>query len=357
MLVVHLRGGHGISPAKRLFTSSLLLFTSHLSYVVVINNISMIDVLTGSEFVMNRAQSVRIDHERLAQIAAQYKSVESKHWLLEAPFNLQQLSEPEIVNFLLLFYALIFCFWGEPKWTVDYQDQKYDGSFGLLIALRKAYENGIPILDWAYWQGISQEEFSSVLRGNVIIPLFDERLAIVHEVGRILMAKYQGQAAQLIQSCGKDARKLLECLSSDFPSFRDTAHYDDQEIAFYKRAQLFVVDVYHFFAGKGLGDLSHIDSITALADYKVPQILRHLGILVYAEDLAHLVDTKQEIAHDSQPEIEIRVANIWAVELMRRIVSQKLPMVTSTEINDYFWLQSQTAQNMRPYHRSRTIFY
>lgn len=317
----------------------------------------MINILAGSEFVMKHAQSVRIDHDRLAQIADQYHSVESKHWLLEAPFDLQALSASEIVNFLLLFYALIFCFWGEHKWTVEYNGQYYDGSFGLLVALRKAYENGTPILDWAYWQSITHDQFATVLAGNVMIPLFEERLAIVHEVGQVMMSEYQGQAKQLIQSCGKDARKLLECLSSSFPSFRDVSHYAAQEIAFYKRAQLFVVDVYHFFAGKGLGELSHIDTITALPDYKVPQILRHLGILIYSEDLATSVDNKQELQHDTKPEIEIRAANVWSVELLRSIVSKRIPEITSTEINDYFWLQSQTAQNMKPYHRSRTIFY
>ncbi len=231
----------------------------------------MIDILTGAAFVMKHAQSVRIDPDRIAQIAGQYQSVESKHWLLESPFDLKQLSAAEIVNFLLLFYALIFCFWGEPKWTVDYHGQHYDGSFGLLIALRKAYENGTPILDWAYWKTVTHDQFATVLAGNVVIPLFEERLAIVHEVGQVMMEKYHGQAEQLIQSCGKDAQELLACLSKDFSSFRDVSQYDSQEIAFYKRAQLFVVDVYHFFAGKGLGELRHIDTITALADYKVPR--------------------------------------------------------------------------------------
>ncbi len=314
-------------------------------------------ILAASEEVMRLAQFVTIDQERLRAFAEQYQPVHSKHWLHDAPFDLANLSIENTANFLLLFYSLIFCFWGEPKWTIDYLGEKYDGSYGLLVALRRAYEQGKPIFDWSYWQHISSEEFAAIFAGNVEIPLFAERLAIVHEIGTVTSKQHQGQAANLIKACGKDARKLLALLSDHYPSFRDISTYNGASVPFYKRAQLFVIDIFHFFEGQGLGELEHIDNITALADYKVPQVLRHLGIVTYAADLAQKVDTKTELVYNSPSEVEIRAANVWTVELLRRLIAVHNPEVTSTAINDSLWLQSQTAKDMQPYHRCRNIYY
>lgn len=314
-------------------------------------------ILAASEFVMKQAQSVSIDEGRLEAFALGYQPVHSRHWLHDVPFDWNNLSPENIANFLLLFYSLIFCFWGEPKWTIEYQDNKYDGSFGLLIALKRAYEQGKPIFNWHFWEGISQEEFAEILAGNVEIPLFAERLAIVHEVGMVTNKLYQSQASNLIKACGKDARKLLGLISENYPSFRDVSSYNGVSVPFYKRAQLWVIDIFHFFDGQGLGELEHTDIITALADYKVPQSLRHFGIINYVPELADLVDNKIELAYNSPAEVEIRAANIWSIELLRRSIAKNIPTITSTEINDYLWLQSQSAEGMAPYHRCRNVFY
>lgn len=314
-------------------------------------------ILAASEMVMKHAQFVTINEAQLLAFAQGYQPVHSRHWLHDVPFDWNRLSPENIANFLLLFYSLIFCFWGEPKWTIEYQGSKYDGSFGLLIALKRAYDQGKPILDWHFWEEISREEFAEILAGNVEIPLFTERLAIVHEAGKVTNHLYQSQASNLIKTCEKDARKLLALLSENYPSFRDVSTYNGVSVPFYKRAQLFVIDIFHFFEGKGLGELEHTDIITALADYKVPQSLRHFGIIHYNSELANLVDTKTELIYNSPAEVEIRAANIWSIELLRRLIEKSLPNITSTEINDYLWLQSQSATNMAPYHRCRNTFY
>ena len=41
-------------------------------------------------------------------------------------------------------------------------------------------------------------------------------------------------------------------------------------------------------------------------DYRVPQILRSLGILEYSEELSKTVDSKNEITKGSWKEVQIR---------------------------------------------------
>ena len=52
------------------------------------------------------------------------------------------------------------------------------------------------------------------------------------------------------------------------------------------------------------------------ADYRVPQILRHLKIFEYSDHLAKIVDNNIELAYSSTEEIEIRAATVLAVELI-----------------------------------------
>ena len=70
------------------------------------------------------------------------------------------------------------------------------------------------------------------------------------------------------------------------------ATYQGRKVYFYKRAQIFATDLHAAFGSKGWGRFEDLDELTAFADYKLPQVLRHVGILCYAEQLAHKVDQK-----------------------------------------------------------------
>jgi len=50
------------------------------------------------------------------------------------------------------------------------------------------------------------------------------------------------------------------------------------------------------------------------ADYRVPQILRHLGIFVYSDELAAAIDGEQELAYSSKLEVELRAATVVTVD-------------------------------------------
>ena len=64
--------------------------------------------------------------------------------------------------------------------------------------------------------------------------------------------------------------------------FQDHTIYDGVQVFFYKRAQILVGDIWGAFKGQGLGKFEDIDKITMFADYRVPQILLELDILVYS---------------------------------------------------------------------------
>jgi hypothetical protein len=263
-------------------------------------------------------------------------------------------------NWILALDAMNFCFWSEkdqPRWRVVYKGETLDGYLAEAAALTRAVEDGIPVWDAGYLAQLSSETLASIFRGEQTIPLFEQRLQNVREVGRVLLERFDGQFTNVIAAAEYNAVKLTLMLAQQFSSFHDEALYRSQPVCFYKRAQLCVSDIWHVFKGQSWGKISDTDQLTAFADYKLPQILRHFGVLDYDPELARRVDSRQLLARGSEEEIEIRAATIWACELLRRqLLTLDYPL-NATEIDLRLWLLAQHSDGMRPYHRTRTQFY
>ena len=91
------------------------------------------------------------------------------------------------------------------------------------------------------------------------------------------------------------------------------------------------------------------------SDYKIPQVLRALGILEYSKDLENLVDNKKEIKINSVYEVEIRSNMIVVIDKIKKLLNNK---VCAIDINDYIWKQSRNKYlHLKPYHLTRTINY
>lgn len=318
----------------------------------------MTTILKTTKFVVDNSHSVKINMDRINDFAGTFEHGSIHHWLSEAPFNFSHFSDKDKLHFLFVFNALSFCYWGEPKWTIDFEGKSYDGAWGMIMALGRATQEGYNILDFNYCASLSAENFKNILRANTEIPLFKERLKIINGIGKIALKKYDGQIANLIEGANNDSQKLLNLIITSFSGFKDESIYNEQIIFFNKRAQLLVSDIYQIFNDQGFGELKNIDSITACADYKLPQILRKFGILTYSKELADKIDAKQELSHNSNEEIEIRANTIWAIEYIKQIVAKRNPKIMSSEINDHLWLAAQEKfSDDKPYHRTRTTAY
>lgn len=98
------------------------------------------------------------------------------------------------------------------------------------------------------------------------------------------------------------------------------------------------------------------------ADYRVPQILRHRGILEYNEELANLVDSEKELAYSSPEEVELRAFTLIAVEQIIERIRQddylKNKIKCSYEVDWLLWqLGEKSLGEMKPHHRVKSVFY
>jgi hypothetical protein len=101
-----------------------------------------------------------------------------------------------------------------------------------------------------------------------------------------------------------------------------------------------------------------MERLTAFADYKLPQVLRELGIISYRPGLAARVDAMERLQPGSEEEVEIRAMTVWAVEELRKGFRETGRKLTSPQVDNWLWQLGQTdAFRQRPFHRCRTIFY
>jgi hypothetical protein len=278
--------------------------------------------------------------------------------LSASPINYAHLNDADKLNFLLVFNSTSFCYWGEPKWTVEYKGEKYDGSWAMVATIMRALDEGKPILDAKYRASISREDYQHILRGNVEIPLFEERWKITKAIASVLMERYDGDFGKFVKDANGDAHKLLEMIIGQLAAFEDIASYKGKTIYFYKRAQLLIEDINQVFGGEGYGDLINLDGFTACADYKLPQSLRKLGIISYSKNLKEKIDNLVQLPKGSPEEVEIRANTIWAVEMIKKELQMVGKSTSSMGINDHLWLMGQKKNSDdKPYHRTLTTAY
>ena len=306
------------------------------------------EIIKSCNYVSENSKYVKINENKLREFAESMEQVKTNHWLSFSPYNLLDLPIETIVNFLLIYESIDFSFWGNPKWTIQANGKNEDGSIALLYAiLRYVKEKN------ADFSEISKEEFAKILKGNVEIPLFEERYKIIRNVSKIVNEKMKGNFYEYIKDITSDI-ELFDLIIRDFPSFKDERTYNGKTIYFYKLAQLLTSDILHMRELKeGIKvDYSHL---VGCSDYKIPQVMRGLGILEYNEELANIIDKKEEIKQNSIYEVEIRANMLIVIDLIKRKLNDR---VCAIDINDYIWGQGKNKSiNLKPYHLTRTTNY
>ena len=321
---------------------------------------TMNEVLETTRHVKERSQQVTIDEQVLADFSRKLieDGIEIPPWNYDYHFFD---GGQETVAYLLILDSINFCFWPKPgadKWEVQYKSETLSGYYALAASLKKAIDSGVPITRANYLAELPLGKLRQILGGSGELQLMEARAHILNELGAFLIKEYNGEAYRLVEAAENLALNLVGLLVENLPSFRDVAEYYGKKIYFYKRAQIFAADLYGAFGGKDWGYLKDINNLTAFADYKLPQVLRHVGILQYSPSMEHKVDQGIFLEAGSPGEIEIRANIIWAVELIRQELTQMGKKLRDFEIDWILWNLGQESQfKAKPYHRTVTTFY
>ena len=311
-------------------------------------------ILDSIKYVVDNSNYVVINRNNIDNVISLLKESKREPWLNSDYLDLENFSQEQILFYLILCESLNFCYWdSDIKWKIEYKDEWYSGSFGLFYAISKAIKNGYNLLNIEYLENITIEELDEIFKGTTSIPLLKERFEIIKQ----LVSEYK-QISNITQSMSANSDiELLNNIVNHFSNFRDISLYKGREIYFFKRAILLVGDLILNISSISKS-VKNDDNMTGCADYKIPQVLRHLGILEYSDDLTTLIDERQEIQHDSEMEVEIRANMLYAIELIKEKLHQNGIDMNSVQIDNALCLLSKNKEfKDKPHHLTRTIYY
>ena len=318
------------------------------------------EVLESCRKAAEKSRFVRIDKAALERFSGMLSAQDVAIPPWEARFHFKG-DEEETVAYLLVLDTLNFCFWpapGKTTWEIPYESGWLSGYYALALSLKRALETGTPLVDPKYLVSLSLEGLKEILGGRGELQLLKPRLEILRDLGRVLLERFDGKAFKIVRSAHGSAVTLARLLAEGLSSFKDVAEYRGEKVYFYKRAQIFAADLYGTFSGESWGHFRDMQALTAFADYKLPQVLRHVGILHYEKRLGDRVDQKIPLEAGGVEEVEIRANTIVAVERIRQELAGHAKNLRAFEMDWILWnLGQEEAFKERPYHRTVTIFY
>lgn len=314
------------------------------------------------------------------------------------------------ISYVMVLDTLNFSFW--PSST----ELEYDV---LARCLRDVLRKRPVAFSASHLKVVTEDDLAQWFAPHVL-PNLPTRAAFLRELGWMLDRYCSGDPLRLLKAARHSAVALCDLLIAYLPNLRDEAVYADpgqpgsaQRVFFYKRAQIMVADMWAAFgrqtcsasaaassasraspvnlsgrstpkqaqsedpgSGTGISTPSSerlhpacfydIDRLTCFADYRIPQLLRGRGVLLYEPALAQAVDAKQMIPAGSTHELEIRACTVTAVEALRALLLERHAVrLTSIELDWRLWqigekeacTGDRELAKTSPHHRTDTVFY
>lgn len=267
------------------------------------------------------------------------------------PFDSHAAQALEGIPYFIAMDSINFQFWDVTATGVflRYRHAGLEGALAMQQAFRQAWEAQAARLAHLSGTGHTRAVIEALfhrIAAEGVSGIFGDIPAAAARTGILL--EVLGDAGRLIEVSAKLYAALVlrgslgwaeaELLATRFP-----LAYGDRYL---KKAQLTLM----FIAGQWQGPDCRLE-VTAAADYQLPKILRAMGILRYAPELAARVDSQQLIDADSREERAIRAATVLACEKLAAHLGCAVP-----EVDFWLWVNRNRARDAK-FHLTRTTAY
>lgn len=246
-------------------------------------------------------------------------------------------------EFNIVLNAINHMFWSVSP-TGEFIRYEHDGQVGALAmsaAMGKAWSDRGGALHRARLKGhpLVLQDIHDMFGA---IPGPEDRLSILNEV--LLssdLGRWGHRSEVATQLCPMAAftTTMAAGLADSFP-----LAFGDRLL---KKAQLAVSNIWREACHRGF---DHPCRLTAFADYQIPNVLRAMGLLTYAPDLAAHIDAGHLIPAQSEDECAIRGASILAIEEIS--ASQNVQVA---DVDHWIWQRRKSPTT--PFHRTLTTAY
>lgn len=320
--------------------------------------------------VMAETRDVRIDQRAVERVARQLVDDAAEPPAWDDTLHFRGTPE-ETAGWVVVLDMLNYCFWPQGpdpdvRWRVTWRGVTHDGYDALAAALHRAVvDDGEPIWALAWLRAIDAGTVARILRGDEGgpgIPLLEERISCLRDLAEPRHQR-DAQPADIAIDARGSADRVVRLAIRRYLMYEDTAVWRRRDglvldVPMLKRAQILAADLAGALRGTELAITKDLDLLTAFADYKVPQVLRHLGVLRYAEPLSRWIHYRDRIPPNHPCEVAIRAGTVQACE---RIVAAARGLgleITAAELDWRLWQLGQSLPGtVEPYHRTVTTNY
>ena len=313
-------------------------------------------VLSSVSKVIPQLSCLEIDVEKLHELAIN---------LSKEDFGINYEGNPNIVPVeyirkTMLINTLNFVF-TDFSTSVKYKIENLSDTDAMVYQIDKALIEGVPLTQGHYMRDMDLKEFKRIFTGNIEMPMADEKVEILNNVGDTLVTKYDGDWINFIDDGPKklydNGEGLVERLVRDFKRFDDHSIFENEKVYFLKLAQLAFWGI-HRELSKRYFYIEDMENMTAFADYIIPVALESFGIVKYSSGLKEKIDSGILIDRDSIEEIEIRSTSIYVTAKLTELINNyknEEEKIIIPQLDFKLWTDFHADE--RPHHLTKTIMY
>ena len=313
-------------------------------------------VLSSVSKVIPKLSCLELDIEKLHETAIN---------LSKEDFGINYEGNPNIVPVeyirkTMLINTLNFVF-TDFSTSVKYKIENLSDTDAMVYQIDKALIEGVSLTQGHYMRDMDLKEFKRIFTGNIEMPMADEKVEILNNVGDTLVTKYDGDWINFIDDGPKklydNGEGLVERLVRDFKRFDDHSIFENEKVYFLKLAQLAFWGI-HRELSKKYFYIEDMENMTAFADYIIPVALESFGIVKYSSGLKEKIDSGILIDRDSIEEIEIRSTSIYVTAKLTELINNyknEEEKIIIPQLDFKLWTDFHADE--RPHHLTKTIMY
>jgi len=259
-----------------------------------------------SEVLLTSPRYVKFNETRVQEVAEILQSYDLEIPPWNFPGQYPQTDDfEELCLYYLIFNSINYCYFDQ-----DGKKFRRDDVSGSTLALACLLERWDEIKDPNFLANVDENYLlSELFAAESPISLVKERTNALREVGEFLNSNLDFTFEKLFHRYRRNAYFVSQALPTHLSTWRDP---------FFKRSQLFVGMVYGRFQDweKIPIDSESLEDLTIFADYRVPQTLIAMGILVPSASLLSRLHRNQLLGSGSRKELELRAGSVWGGEVL-----------------------------------------
>lgn len=303
---------------------------------------------------------VAVDHTAIAALADRWADLEFALPDFDYPGTPTGRDETWWFDYVTLAVSVLACLWppeGEEIWHAEHDGQWLDDAPGIFAAFTRTLGSGGVDLD--RFATLTDEAGLELFAGRGTLQLVPDRVRLLRSVAQTIIDRWGGNAANLVDDAGRDAKRVADLLTETMPGYLDRPDSPAGQLRFDKLSHL-AAAIMAAGVGWSRGGFHGFDDFPVYPDYMLPRVFRATGVITYEPDLADAVDARRVVPADSLQEHAIRWATVYCGAELTAALQARGAEVTAPALDYRLWSEAVLGPDAHSYgehHRTVTLRY